>query len=83
MKKFIVWCENFGEVQDDGIVIESFDCLRAGEEYAERSDVTSADYHFAYNSQNVITVFDIENKKLSNIKITSDCSRTYYSHIVN
>ena len=44
---FIVWCEDQGETEEDGITIYAYDHESAAEEFADQYDVETADYSIA------------------------------------
>lgn len=60
MRKYVVWCPDLGQRQEDGATIPATDPADAAEGWAEWHDRSSAEYRIASGREEIVIVRDVE-----------------------
>lgn len=60
MRKYVVWCPDLGQEQEDGATIRATDPADAAEGWAEWHDRSSAEYRIASGREEIVIVRDVE-----------------------
>lgn len=60
MTKYVVWCPDLGQEQEDGATIPATDPADAAEGWAEWHDRSSAEYRIASGREEIVIVRDVE-----------------------
>lgn len=76
-RKFIVWCPEDGETEEDGRPIKAFDFDMAAKEWAEIDDSHCADYRIVGGMDVTVTVKDIESGSIVSFLVSGETVAMY------
>lgn len=80
--KFIVWCPEDGETEEDGRPIKAFDSSLAAQEWAKIDDSHSADYRIVGGTDVTVTVKDVASDRIVNFLVSGETVAIYHASVI-
>ena len=82
MEKYMAWCEDYGQDEDDARKVNAYDAESAARVWAEWHDQNSAEYAIASGSGTVVTVKETASGMVEKYSVSGAAVPSYYARKV-
>lgn len=79
MRRYVVWCPDHCESEDDARAIEAHDAEDAAEKWAEKDDCESAEYAIVGGDAVEVRVRDVESAAMSAFEVSGESIPSYHA----
>jgi hypothetical protein len=83
MENYIVWCEDYGQNEEDARRINAYDGWSAAREWAKWHDQEYAEYEIAKGDEKVVTVKEISSGLVEQYNVIGESVLSYWSRKVH